>query len=211
MECIVFFGIQGSGKGTQATLLSEALGFCHINIGDLFRDHTARNTAIGQKVGEIIHRGELVSDELVFEIIQKSTPGECKGIVFDGFPRTPNQAEYLSAHYRVIQAFFLELSEEAALARVASRRVCVSCGENYNLKTMPPREENVCDQCGGELSVRKDDRPEAIAKRLKEFYDQTLSLREHFLAKGLLTVIPADKSITDIFTMITQRVNELLG
>jgi adenylate kinase len=210
MDCIVFFGIQGSGKGTQATLLSEALGYCHINIGDLFRDNAARGTDIGKQVEEVIRRGELVSDELVFEVIRQSTSEGCKGIVFDGFPRTPNQAEYLSAHYRVIQAFFLELSESTAIARVSARRVCVSCGENYNLKTMPPKLENVCDQCGGVLSIRQDDRPEAIAKRLKEFYEQTLSLREFFRDQKLLTVIPADNGIDEIATAILARVKELV-
>ncbi len=209
MDCIVFFGIQGSGKGTQATLLSEALGFCHINIGDLFRDHTARGTAIGKQVGEVIRSGALVSDDLVFELIRQSTSDNCRGIVFDGFPRTPNQAEYLSAHYRVLQAFFLELSEEAAIARVSARRVCTACGENYNLKTMPPKVDNICDQCSGELSIRQDDRPEAIAKRLKEFYEQTLSLREYFFDQKLLTVIRAEKGISEIADEINNRVNEL--
>lgn len=206
MRCYVFFGIQGSGKGTQAELLSEALDYQHINIGDLFRNQVAQNTELGQTVKAIVERGELVPDELVFQIVDNSLKPDCKGIVFDGFPRTVRQAEFLVKHFQVMKVFFLELEEAEAIGRISSRRVCPDCGANYNLHTNSPAAEGVCDKCGGKLAIRKDDSPEAISKRLKEFYEQTLVLREFFREKGLLCAVNASLGIEDVARQIRNEI-----
>lgn len=209
MQCFVFFGIQGSGKGTQAELLSASLQFQHINIGDLFREQIARETPLGLQVRKIISRGELVPDELVFEIVDRSLLPDRRGIIFDGFPRTLVQADYLVRHFEVRQVFFLELAEAVAIARISSRRICRSCGQNYNLVSDPPREENVCDACGGELVIRNDDKPEAISRRLKEFYDQTLALKEFFAGRSLLSVVDAGQEIEAVAGEILEIVGSL--
>lgn len=209
MQCYVFFGIQGSGKGTQAELLSRDLNFQHVNIGDLFRDQVSRQTELGQRVQAVIARGELVSDDLVFEIIGASLVSGREGIVFDGFPRTLKQAQYLVEHFEVRQVFFLELEEAVAVARISSRRVCSSCGANYNLISHSPLHENVCDLCGGELAIRRDDRPEAIAQRLKEYYEQTEVLREFFAGLNILAPIDASSSVTSISASIRKVIHQL--
>lgn len=209
MQCYVFFGIQGSGKGTQADILSESLNFQHVNIGDLFREQVMLQTDLGLQVQDIIRRGDLVPDSLVFEIVDKSLLKERQGIVFDGFPRTLVQAEYLVEHFNVRQVFFLRLDEEIAIARISSRRICSTCGQNYNLVSNPPQRQDICDECGGELVIRNDDKPESISRRLKEFYDQTLSLREFFSARGLLSEMDASQEVEALADSIKTIIGSL--
>ena len=118
IDVIVFLGIQGSGKGTQAELLAEKTGFQHINIGDLFREQISKQTELGKKVQSIIAKGELVNEELVFELVNSSLSTSCPGVIFDGFPRTQAQAEYLLQHYNVLRVYYLELTETEAIERI---------------------------------------------------------------------------------------------
>ena len=197
-DVIVFLGIQGSGKGTQAKLLAEKTGFQHVNIGDLFREQIALGSSLGKKVQAIITRGELVSDELVFELVNSTLKPDSKGVIFDGFPRTEAQAEFLLEHYHVMRVYYLELSEADAIARIEGRRVCKDCGENFHLQNRKPKQTGICDSCGGELIQRADDSGAAIRKRVGEFYAQTFALKEIFVAKGLLHEISALGSIDKV-------------
>ncbi|MFO7660048.1 MAG: nucleoside monophosphate kinase [Candidatus Cloacimonadaceae bacterium] len=206
MKCYAFLGIQGSGKGTQAEKLSNELDYQHINIGDLFRYHIKAQTAIGIQVKDIIHRGELVSDELVFDLIKESISPQAQGIIFDGFPRTIAQAQHLLKYFQLIRVFYLDLPEEIAIERISARRICRDCQQNYNLNMQRPKVEGICDQCGGKLMIRQDDSPEAIHKRFLEFYEQTSPLREFFEQSNLLSVIKAKHSIEDIFAQIMAEV-----
>jgi adenylate kinase len=203
-DVIVFLGIQGSGKGTQAKLLAEETGFQHINIGDLFREQISRGSELGKKVQAIITRGDLVEDELVFELVQDSLEPDCPGIIFDGFPRTPTQAEYLLAHYNVTRVYYLELSAADAISRIEARRICSVCGENYNLISRIPAKEGTCDVCGGALKQRSDDTGEAIKKRVNEFYAQTFQLKELFKVKATLVEIPAGLPIDKLREIISK-------
>lgn len=209
MKCFAFLGIQGSGKGTQAVQLSVELNYQHINIGDLFRYHIKNKTPIGKKVQEIIQRGALVPDDVVFELVDNSTDEKAKGIVFDGFPRTIAQAEYLLKHYDLKKVFYLELTEKVAVSRISARRICQNCQENYNLNTQLPKIQGICDECGGKLIIRQDDRPEAIHKRFEEFYEQTMPLKEFFKTHGLLSVIDGEQPITEIFSQIQSVIASL--
>lgn len=202
MQCIVIFGIQGSGKGTQAKLLSEKLGYQHVNIGDLLRDQVSRGTELGKLVDSVISNGELVDDDLIFRLVDATIDKTAQGIVFDGFPRTQIQLQHLEEHYTVRKAFYLQLDEAEALERIGSRRVCASCGENYNLHSKLPQNPGVCDLCGGDLIIRDDDRPEAIHKRIVEFQKQTRGLTKHFEKEGTLCRIPANKSVEEVFELL---------
>ena len=194
LDVIVFLGIQESGKGTQAELLAEKTGFQHINIGDLFREEVHKQTELGKKVQAIIAKGELVQDEMVFELVNASLANNCPGVVFDGFPRTLAQAEFLLNNYNVKRVYYLELSEEEAITRIEARRLCSSCGETYNILSKKPRQEGICDKCGAPLIQRVDDSGEAISERVKAFYEQTFALKEFFAEKGLLFGIKRRRS-----------------
>lgn len=207
MNCYAFIGIQGSGKGTQAVQLSAYLNYQHVNIGDLFRYNISNKTKLGLQVQEIIQQGRLVPDEVVFELVKSNQSSDVEGIVFDGFPRTVPQAEYLLQNYNLKRVFYLDLSEATALDRIRARRVCQDCGENYNLSSQLPAVADSCDVCGGKLIIRNDDKPEAIHKRFTEFYNQTLPLKAFFTEHNLLLTIPAEGSIAEIFQQILHHLS----
>ncbi len=204
-DVIVFLGIQGSGKGTQAKLLADLTGYKHVNIGDLFREQISQKTPMGLKVQAVITRGDLVSDTLVFELVSSVLGSDCQGVIFDGFPRTLAQAEYLIKHYNVKRVFYLDLSEDDAIARIEARRMCSVCGKDFNLLSRKPTIEGKCDSCGGALVQRADDTGEAIKKRVKEFYQQTFKLKEYFGALGVLKEIPALLPIAEIQSLIVSN------
>ena len=206
MESIVFLGIQGSGKGTQAKILSKALNYQHVNIGDLLRRQIAEQTELGSKIKAVIARGDLVSDELVFRLIRDSISDKFCGIVFDGFPRTMIQAEYLIINYSVRHVIFLKLDDAEALARMCSRRNCPSCHTDYNLISKPPLKEGICDHCGTELIRRADDTEDAIQQRFKEFYNQTFGLASFFRERGLLREVSASGAVERIAADIMEAI-----
>lgn len=209
MQCYVFFDIQGSGKGTQAKFLSERTGFQHVNIGDLLREQVALDTELGNEVSRIIEVGDLVSDDVIYKLIGDSFCPGCKGVVFDGFPRNIAQAEFLMQHFEVKRVFFLNLDQEKAIARISSRRVCSSCGLNYNLVSDVPSKKGVCDDCGGKLVVRDDDKPAAIARRFKKFYKRTFALRDFFETRGLLSEVDASMGIEEVSAAINAIVDSI--
>jgi adenylate kinase len=139
IDAIVFLGIQGSGKGTQAKLLAEHTGFWHLNMGDLLREKSAHDSALGREVKRIIDGGDLVSDELIFQLIGQSLSDECPGIIFDGFPRTLPQAEYLIQHFRLARVYYLDLAENEAIARIEGRRSAVSAPKTIISTIIPPK------------------------------------------------------------------------
>jgi len=210
MNAIVFLGIQGSGKGTQAKLLSELTGYRHVNIGEILRVQIQERTELGRYAEEIITHGNLVSDELVINLIERETRQESKGIIFDGFPRTKAQALDLLHKHNLLRVYYLDLSEEDAVKRISSRRICQNCGENYNLITYLPMVSHTCDACGGQLYRRPDDEPAAIHKRIAEFYKQTHKLRDLFSQRELLVAVPANAPINQIAEFIKQDVQTLI-
>ncbi len=210
MDAIVFLGIQGSGKGTQAKLLSELTGFLHVNIGELLRMQTHNGSDSGYLVKETITRGELVSDEMAISLIAKESSLASKGIIFDGFPRTQAQALVLLGKYNLLRVYYLDLSEEDAVKRLSARRTCQNCGATYNLITHRPTVENTCDSCRGLLFQRPDDEPAAIRKRIAEFFRQTHKLKDLFIQHGLLVAVSANATIDHIAEVIRQDVKSIL-
>ncbi len=210
MNVIVLLGIQGSGKGTQAKLLAQDLGFTHVNIGDLLRRHVTEGTELGEAISHIIQNGDLVDDHLVFDLIDTAVTGKCKGLIFDGFPRTLAQAEYLLQNFDVVRVYYLQLSEEDAIRRISSRMICKDCGTNFNMLSNKPLQEGICDVCGHHLIVRPDDKPQAIHKRFREFYRETYPLKDFFETKGLLIDVEANQKIDEVSHSILEDVRKYI-
>nr|MDK2850716.1 adenylate kinase [Candidatus Cloacimonadota bacterium] len=198
IDAIVFMGIQGSGKGTQAKLLAVKTGYQHINIGDLLRKEGTKDTDLGKQVKSTIQLGDLVPDKIIFALIQDAVSDDCSGIIFDGFPRNLSQAEYLVQNFRVMRVYYLDLEESVAIDRIKGRRVCSQCGTNYHLTNEPPKKDSVCDLCGGVLITRSDDSPKAVEKRVQAFFEETFVLKDFFEKRGVLIVLPAERSIAEI-------------
>lgn len=197
---LIMLGAPGAGKGTQAVRLSEKMGIPQISTGDLFRENLRNQTPIGQKAKEYMDKGQLVPDEVVLDMLfDRLKAADCqKGYILDGFPRTIPQAEALDARLakgdsRVI-AISLEVPDEIILERLTGRIVCESCGAPYHKTASPPKNEGVCDRCGGKLIQRKDDTKEVVIDRLKVFHEQTEPVKAHYGKKGYLILIDGNLS-----------------
>jgi adenylate kinase len=206
MTHVVFMGIQGSGKGTQAGLVAERYGLLHINVGDRFRWHIQNSTPLGLEARRYVENGELVPDSVVFSIIEEEMKKADRGYILDGFPRNRVQADYLLEHFTIDQAILFHLDDETAITRLEARRACSVCKTDYNLVFRKPAQDGICDKCGGAIVQRVDDRREAIEKRLQEFHAQTDPVIDTFRDKGILVTIPAEQPIETIH----QKVVELL-
>lgn len=186
---LVLLGYPGAGKGTQAKVLSEKLALFHVSTGDIFREAVSAKTPLGQEVTGYLAAGRLVPDKLVLEIIKTRLATETRGLLFDGFPRTVDQAQglddYLTSRSQSIDAvIFLNVDEEAVVARLGSRRTCPKCRKIYNLLTSPPANEGLCDVCGEKLLLREDDKPEVIRRRVSVYNDQTEPLVAYYRGLG---------------------------
>jgi adenylate kinase len=202
---IILLGMPGAGKGTQAVFIRELFGIPHISTGDIFRENIKGGTELGRKAKSFLDRGELVPDELTCDIVRdRIVKDDCvKGFILDGFPRTVNQAEcfdsMISAQGRRLDAVLnFELPEAEAVRRLSSRRGCSGCGKVFNLLHRPPKKEGVCDDCGGGLFQRDDDREEVILNRLNVYEKQTAPLLAYYKNSGCLFRIDASASIEDI-------------
>ena len=199
MNNFVFLGPPGAGKGSLAVKVAADYKIPHISTGDIFRDNIKRQTPLGVKVKAIIDSGSLVSDDLTFELVKdRLAQDDCKnGYILDGFPRTIPQAEMLDCLVNDIKCVNFEIADEIVIKRLSTRRVCKSCGANYNVLTLPPKVEGVCDKCGGELYQRDDDKQESILHRMDVYREQTEPLISYYSNKGKVTNV--DSSIeTDI-------------
>ncbi len=183
---MVLFGPPGSGKGTQAELLKSRLGFVHYSTGEVFREQISQQTALGQQVASYVTKGALVPDEIVLAVVEDFVlRSQGSSIVFDGFPRTVPQAVGLDGLLKMLGkslrlAVLIDLDEGEVVRRLSSRRQCRVCGKIYNLSFSPPRRDGVCDECGGELYQRDDDRVETIRSRLLVYNKQTRPLIEYY-------------------------------
>ncbi len=199
MNNFVFLGPPGAGKGSLAVKVAADYKIPHISTGDIFRDNIKRQTPLGVKVKAIIDSGSLVSDDLTFELVKdRLAQDDCKnGYILDGFPRTIPQAEMLDGLVSDVKCVNFEIADEIVIKRLSTRRVCKACGANYNVLTLPPKVEGVCDKCGGELYQRDDDKQESIMHRMDVYREQTEPLINYYKNKGKVTNL--DSSIeTDI-------------
>lgn len=208
---IILLGPPGSGKGTQAKRLSQEFQLPHISTGDLFRENISQSTDLGKKANGYIQKGHLVPDELVMDMLfDRLKMSDCKnGYILDGFPRTTPQAESfessLTSQDHLI-ALNLEVPDERIVQRAAGRLVCKQCGTIYNRFIAPLVLEGTCDQCGGEIYQRFDDKPEVVLERLKVYHNQTEPLIHYYIQKGVLKSFNADQSPEHVFAGLRSAV-----
>lgn len=198
---LIFLGAPGAGKGTFSALLLDQVELAHISTGDILRQEIASGSELGQQADKIMHRGELLPDEIVAALVRhRLESDDCQaGFILDGFPRTMAQAELLKQILEELNknldgVVFFDIDDELLLKRLAGRISCKQCGEIYNSYFRKPTVEMICDKCSGELFHRPDDAIKTANERLKIFYKQTAPLIDYYRQQGLLlTVAETDK------------------
>ncbi len=190
---VILLGAPGVGKGTLGQQVVKRAGLAYVSTGDMLRAEVAAKTELGNKIASILAAGELVSDDLVNELIKKaiSKPEAQKGFMIDGYPRTLYQAKSLEAmpQGKIDVVFNIELPAEEIVRRISSRRSCPKCKAVYNLIYSPPNKEGICDRCGAQLVTRADDNPDTIRNRIAVYEKNTKPLVEYYEKKGLLVRI----------------------
>lgn len=219
---IILMGAQGSGKGTQATMIGPRFLLAKVATGDLFRAAIANGTELGNQVKAIIERGDLVPDELTNAIVRQrlqdiavdKAAGNLNGALLDGYPRTAGQAraldDFLASQQDHIDAVIeIRVSRESLVERLSGRRVCPVCGAVYHIVSDQPSCQGKCDNEGATLIQRDDDKPDAIRRRLAIFDEQTAPLLSYYDAKGVLTRVDGNRDIEqvtqDIVTAISGK------
>ncbi|MCM3262297.1 MULTISPECIES: adenylate kinase [Bacillales] len=206
---ILFMGPPGAGKGTQAENIVNEFGIPHISTGDAFRLAIKQGTPIGIKAKEFMDQGLLVPDDVTIGIVEERLQqSDCeKGFLLDGFPRTLSQAEALDEilarlNTGLDHVINLKVDREKLLARLTGRRICKNCGSTYHVIFNPPKQEGICDKCGGELYQRSDDNEESVGIRLDEYINKTAPLLTFYENKGLLRQIDGDQEIDAVSSQI---------
>jgi len=201
---IVLLGSPGVGKGTYAKRISKIYDIPQISTGDMFREAIKNKTEIGLKAKEYMDKGELVPDDVTIGIVEERLKkDDCKnGFMLDGFPRTIPQADALSDIITVDKVLDFTASDEVIIDRLSGRRVCKNCGAIFHIRNIVPKVEGICDNCGGELYQRDDDKPESVKKRLDVYKKQTAPLIGYYKEKKLLADIGADKPIEQVDEII---------
>jgi adenylate kinase len=201
---LIFLGPPGSGKGTQAEKLHQNFRLVQISTGNLFREHISKGTDLGVKVKDVLTKGELVPDDLTIAMVMDrlAKPDTIMGVVFDGFPRTRDQA--LALQYKldergkcITAAIQFKITDEQIVERLSSRRMCPKDNTIYNLKSYVPKNDEKCDLCGTPLIMRDDDKPEVIRYRLQIYHQQTEPLIEFYREQDMLVEIEASRSIEE--------------
>ena len=196
----IFLGPPGAGKGSLAVKVAQDYKIPHISTGDIFRANIKAQTPLGVKVKAIIDSGSLVSDDLTCELVkERLSQDDCKnGFILDRFPRTIPQAEMFTKICSDVKVVNFEIAIDAVIKRLSTRRVCKSCGENFNILTLPPKVEGKCDKCGGELFQRDDDKEESIMHRMEVYHEQTEPLINFYREKGQITDIDGAIQTNDL-------------
>lgn len=195
---LILLGAPGAGKGTQAEILSRELGIPTISTGNILRAAMKAGTPVGIQAKRYVDAGKLVPDDIIIGIIRERLAQEdCKkGYILDGVPRTIPQAETMEEMGVEIDcALSIEISDEVIVQRMSGRRTCKDCGQTFHIVSNPPKTEGVCDACGGELHVRKDDAPETVKARLEVFHRDTEPLKLFYAQRGKLKTVENQSTI----------------
>ena len=211
----ILLGPPGAGKGTQAVKIVEKYGVPHISTGDIFRENIKNGTELGKKAQEYMNKGELVPDDLVIDLATSRLlePDCANGFLLDGFPRTVYQAEkldeFLAAHDSKIDVVLdIAVEKEELITRLTGRRVCKTCGASFHVVSVPPKQEGICDFCGGELIQRADDNLETVTNRIEVYEAQTMPLVDYYENAGNIAHINGAASIEDVFGDIVKAIGE---
>ena len=197
---IIFFGAPGAGKGTQAEIVSKKLDIPTISTGNIIREAIKNGTEMGLSAKSYIDAGKLVPDEVVIGIIKdRLDKDDCKkGFILDGFPRTIPQAKALDEMgVKIDVVLNIEVSDEDIINRMSGRRTCTKCGGTYHVEFNPTKTEGICDNCGAELTVRKDDHPDVVKSRLDVYHSETEPLKAFYEEKGILRTVVGQKELKD--------------
>ena len=195
---LILLGAPGAGKGTQAELLVKQLGIPSVSTGNMLREAMRNGTELGKQVKNSMDAGVLVSDELILGIVaERISRADCaNGFILDGVPRTLVQAEAMDAKgIKIDYVVSIEVDDAVIEGRMTGRRVCTKCGASYHIVANPPKQEGICDQCGAEVAIRKDDTPETVRHRLEVYHSATEVLKDYYGKQGKLLLIDGNQPI----------------
>lgn len=198
---LILLGAPGAGKGTQAEILSEKLGIPTISTGNMLRAAVREGTPVGLRAKALMEAGQLVSDDVIIGIVaERVSKEDCKnGYILDGVPRTLAQADALSeAGIEIDAVLTIDVPDEVIENRMTGRRTCTVCSATYHVDHNPPKIKGICDNCAGQLSIRKDDMPETVRNRLKVYHAETEPLIEYYSGKGKLVSVDGTGKIEEI-------------
>ena len=202
---LILLGAPGAGKGTQAEILSRELGIPTISTGNILRAAIREGTAVGLKAKALIDAGKLVDDETIMGIVSERLAKEdcAQGYILDGVPRTIPQAVAMETMGITIDAALsIEIADETIIERMSGRRTCKNCSQTFHVVYNPPKKEGVCDFCGGELTIRRDDAPETVKARLETYHRETEPLKAFYEAREKLVCVDNQPSIEETTAVI---------
>ena len=208
---LILLGAPGAGKGTQAELLMQHLGIPSISTGNMLREAMATGSSLGNQVKQCMDEGKLVSDDLVLSLVaERTSEPDCKnGFILDGVPRTLSQAEALDVKgVRIDHVISIEIDDAVIEGRMTGRRVCTKCGATYHITVNPTKTPGICDHCGSEVVIRKDDAAETVRNRLKVYHESTEVLKDYYASKGKLRLVEGNQLIEDAYHDILRVLGE---
>jgi len=213
---LIFLGPPGAGKGTVAKDVVERFGVPHISTGDMLRDAVSAGSALGKKVQSVMESGQLVSDDLLYDLVKdRLSQKDCvKGFILDGYPRNVNQANDLDEIFSELSldlsaVVFLDVSEEEVVNRISSRRVCPKCSRVYNLISLKPRNDMLCDDDGAKLIQREDDKPDTVRERYRIYVDKTAPLVKLYTERNQIVTIDASGPVDKVDQIVFNTLDEL--
>lgn len=209
---LILLGAPGAGKGTQAEIISDKYNIPTISTGNIIRAALKNGTEMGLKAKAYTEQGKLVPDDVVIGIIrERLAESDCKkGFILDGFPRTIPQAKALDdMNITIDAALSIEVADEEIVKRMSGRRVCEKCGASYHTEFKKPEIEGVCNNCDGNLVIRKDDEPETVLERLKVYHDQTEPLKDYYKAQDKLVSVQGQDDVRDTTELVLKALSEI--
>ena len=209
---LILLGAPGAGKGTQAEIISKTYSIPTISTGNIIRAALEAGTDMGLKAKAFIEKGELVPDNVVIGIIkERLAQDDCNnGFILDGFPRTIPQAEALDDMGIAIDcALSIEVADSEIVKRMSGRRVCEKCGASYHTEFKKPDKDGICNSCGGNLVIRKDDEPQTVLNRLSVFHEQTEPLKDYYKSAGKLLLVEGQDDVKDTTDLVLKALSEI--